>query len=96
MDSIRVSLVGCGGVARKYRGSYRSLAGVSVQVTVDVDAAEAEAAKSETGAARASVNFADALADDVDAAGMLPTNPSCPGFSPSPRILEKSRRCIPC
>jgi predicted dehydrogenase len=64
---MRVSLVGCGGVARKYRGAYRNLAGVSVQVTVDVDAAEAEAAKSETGASRASVNFADALAEDVDA-----------------------------
>ncbi len=38
-----------------------------MQTTVDVDAAEAEAAKSETGAARASVNFDDALADDVDA-----------------------------
>jgi predicted dehydrogenase len=34
---------------------------------VDVDAAEAEAAKADTGAGRASANFVDALAPDVDA-----------------------------
>jgi predicted dehydrogenase len=65
-DRIRVGLVGCGGVARKYRAAYRNLAGVSVQVTVDVDAAEAQAARYDTGADRASVTFGDALCEDVD------------------------------
>jgi predicted dehydrogenase len=64
---IRVALVGCGGVARRYRQAYRALDGVSVSVAIDVDAEQARAAAAETGAAKASQDFADALRPDVDA-----------------------------
>ena len=63
----RVALVGCGGVARRYRQAYRALDGVSVSVTIDVNAKEASEAALETGAARHSQQFDEALAPDVDA-----------------------------
>jgi predicted dehydrogenase len=63
----RIALVGCGGVARRYRQAYRSIEGVTVSVTVDVNASEADAAAQETGAARSSQTLDDALTADVDA-----------------------------
>ncbi len=66
-ENIRVALVGCGGVARKYRSAYRAISGVCVAAAIDVDADEAEAAARETGVGRASCRFEDALAPDVDA-----------------------------
>lgn len=65
--NIRVALVGCGGVARRYRRAYRAMEGVSVSAAIDVNAEEARAAAQETGASRASQDFADALQSDVDA-----------------------------
>lgn len=66
-NDMKVALVGSGGVARRYRKAYRALAGVSVAVCIDVNAEEAEAAVAETGAARASREFEDALAPEIDA-----------------------------
>lgn len=65
--TLRVALIGCGGVARKYRKTYAGLEGVSVLAAVDADEAEAAAAAAETGATRSSTAIKDALASDVDA-----------------------------
>jgi predicted dehydrogenase len=65
--NIRVALVGCGGVARRYRQAYRAIEGVTVSATIDVNEEEARAAADETGAARASQDFDEALRSDVDA-----------------------------
>ena len=66
-SEIRVALVGCGGVVRKYRGVYFGLPGVRVVSTVDMNLSEAEAAAQELEADKASTAFDDALADDIDA-----------------------------
>lgn len=66
-NDITVALVGCGGVARRYRKAYASLAGVRVLTVVDVSAEEAQAAARETGAIRSSNNFEHALAPEIDA-----------------------------
>jgi predicted dehydrogenase len=63
----RVALVGCGGVARRYRQAYRNIEGVSVAVAIDVNLSEAIEAAKETGALRHSQRFDDALTSDVDA-----------------------------
>jgi predicted dehydrogenase len=74
-----VALVGCGGVARRYRGAYRAIDDVSVTVTIDLDAQEAAAAAQETGAAHHSQDFGDALAPDVDAVVLTtPNHLHCP------------------
>jgi len=67
MTRLSVALVGCGGVARRYRRIYARLPQVSVAVVVDTDLEEARAAAAELGAARASAEFADALAEPVQA-----------------------------
>jgi predicted dehydrogenase len=67
MTRLSVALVGCGGVARRYRRVYARLPQVSVAVVVDTDLEEARAAAAELGAARASAEFADALAEPVQA-----------------------------
>lgn len=64
---ISVALVGCGGIAKRYRKLYGGLAGVRTLVAVDVNEAEARQAAQETGAARWSTVLADALAPEVDA-----------------------------
>jgi UDP-N-acetylglucosamine 3-dehydrogenase len=70
----RVALVGCGGVARRYRQAYRAIEGVSVTVTIDVNAKEAADAAADTGAARHSQDFRDALAPGVDAVVLTTPN----------------------
>jgi predicted dehydrogenase len=67
MSTIRVALVGCGGVARKYRKIYVALPGVLVDVTVDVDPKEATDAAEETNARCSSQEFESALSSTVDA-----------------------------
>ena len=64
---VRVALVGCGGVVRKYRRSYLGMEGARVVATVDMNFEEAQAAAHELGAARASVDLSAALEGDVDA-----------------------------
>jgi predicted dehydrogenase len=64
---LRIALAGCGGVVRRYRGTYRSLPGVEVVAAIDVNEQEARQAASDLGAARVSTLFEDALRDDVDA-----------------------------
>lgn len=74
-----MALIGCGGVARNYRKLYAQLPGVRVAVTVDVDETEAQRAAEETGAARASTNFSDALAEGVDVVVIsTPNDLHCP------------------
>ena len=65
--NVRVALVGCGGLARRYRQAYRAIEGVTASATIDVNEEEARAAAAETGAARASQDFAEALRPDVNA-----------------------------
>ncbi len=36
-SSLQVAMVGCGGVARRYRKTYASLPNVKVAVAVDID-----------------------------------------------------------
>ncbi len=67
LNEIKVALVGCGGVVKNYRKAYAELPGVRVTVAIDTDIAEARQAAAETGAAKSSANFADALVDDIDA-----------------------------
>jgi predicted dehydrogenase len=66
-NEIRVALVGCGGVVRRYRKAYLALPGVRVAAAIDADAAEAEAAAREIGAERSSACFDDALKPGIDA-----------------------------
>src|SRR5712691_3347381 len=66
-NEIRVALIGCGGVARRYRKTYARLDGAKVVVAVDIDEAEAQRAAAETGGARISTRLADGLGEDVDA-----------------------------
>lgn len=66
-NKINVALVGCGGVVKNYRKAYAQLPGVGVTVAIDTVEAEARQAALETGAAKTSANFADALTDEVDA-----------------------------
>lgn len=67
-SELRVALVGCGGVVRRYRRAYARLPGVSVVAAIDVNRAEAQTAAAETGGGRASAAFEDALAAEVDVA----------------------------
>src|SRR5579863_5861177 len=67
ITKLRIALVGCGGVARRYRKTYAALPDVEVAVAMDIDEAEARCAAEETGAARVSTSFSEALAGDVDA-----------------------------
>ena len=64
---LRIALAGCGGVVRRYRKTYRSLPGVQIVVTVDVNEQEARDAAAELGAARVSTDFGAVLENDVDA-----------------------------
>jgi predicted dehydrogenase len=66
-NEIRVALVGCGGVVRRYRKVYRALPEVRVVAAIDADAAEAQAAARETGAEQSSACFEDALQPGIDA-----------------------------
>ncbi len=66
-NEIRVALVGCGGVVRNYRKAYAQMPGVRVAVAIDIDEAEARQAAAETGAAKSSADFGDALAGGIDA-----------------------------
>lgn len=66
-NEIKVALVGCGGVARRYRRAYRSIPGVHVIAAIDANLAEAEAAANETGAQLFSASFEDALQAGIDA-----------------------------
>jgi predicted dehydrogenase len=65
--TLRIALAGSGGVVRRYRRTYQNLPGVQVVAAIDANEAEAQQAAAELKAGRASTNFADALADDVDA-----------------------------
>jgi predicted dehydrogenase len=65
-DEFSVALVGCGGVVRLYRKLYGRLPGVRVAVAIDVDEAEARQAAAESGADRASIDFSDALSNEID------------------------------
>lgn len=67
MRELRVALVGCGGVARRYRKTYARLSNVSVAAVVDVNLQEARAAAAELGAECVSGKLEDALAPGVDA-----------------------------
>ena len=64
---VRIALLGCGGVARRYRKSYLNIAGARVVATVDANIEDARAAAAELGAARSSTDITDTLADDIDA-----------------------------
>ena len=64
---IRIALIGCGGVTRKYRRSYLEIPEAQVVTTIDVNVQEAEAAAQELGATRASDKPEDGLESDVDA-----------------------------
>jgi predicted dehydrogenase len=64
---IRVALIGCGGVALKYRRSYLQIAEARVVATVDADFQQAEKAAAELGARRASTDINVAFESDVDA-----------------------------
>lgn len=65
--ALKVALVGCGGVARRYRKTYAGLRDVDVVLTVDINEAEARQAALDTGASRHSTRFEDALAGQIDA-----------------------------
>ena len=67
-DELNVALVGCGGVAERYRRIYAQLRGVKVAVTVDTDEEVARGAAQEVGAGSASTDFSEALAEGVDVA----------------------------
>lgn len=64
---LRIALAGCGGVVRRYRGTYRNIEGVRVVATIDVNEQEARQAAEELEARRVSTDFAAALEPDVDA-----------------------------
>ena len=67
MSLINIALIGCGGVARRYRRAYTQIAGARVAVTIDVDGEEAAAAARETRAPKASTNIEDGLGAGIDA-----------------------------
>jgi UDP-N-acetylglucosamine 3-dehydrogenase len=66
MDKVKVALVGCGGVARNYRGVYGVLPECEVSMVVDIREEEAREAQAEVGAKRISSRFEDALDTDAD------------------------------
>lgn len=63
---IRVALLGCGGVARNYRGVYGAIPDCIVDVVVDVSEEEAKQAQSETGALAYSTSPEDAWESKAD------------------------------
>ena len=65
-EEFRVALVGCGGVARRYRRIYGRLPGVKVVSAIDLNEAEAAQTAAEVGAGRISQNFEDALGREID------------------------------
>jgi len=73
-SSLQVAMVGCGGVARRYRKTYASLPNVKVTVTVDIDEVEASHAARDVGGARPSTRFEDALAAGIDAVVLTTPN----------------------
>lgn len=66
-DQIKIALAGCGGVVKRYRRTYAQLPRVQVVACIDANEDEARLAAAELGAGTASSQFADALADEVDA-----------------------------
>lgn len=66
-DQIRIAMIGCGGVAAKYRRSYLGIPESRVVATVDADLKQAEDAAVELSASRASTDVSAALESDVDA-----------------------------
>lgn len=64
---VRIALIGCGGVASKYRRSYLGIPASNVVAAVDADLKQAEDAATELGASRASTDLSVALEADVDA-----------------------------
>src|SRR4051812_36294431 len=63
---IRVALVGCGGMAKKYRTVYARLPGARWGGAIDPNQQVLDACRAE-GAERCTTAFEDALADDIDA-----------------------------
>ena len=63
---IRVALVGCGGMAKRYRTVYSRLPGVRWATAIDPNQETLDACRAE-GAERCTTEFKDALVDDVDA-----------------------------
>jgi hypothetical protein len=63
----KYALAGCGGVVKRYRRTYAQLPRVQVIACIDANEDEARSAAAELGAGTASSQFADALADEVDA-----------------------------
>ncbi|HWB83873.1 MAG TPA: Gfo/Idh/MocA family oxidoreductase [Bryobacteraceae bacterium] len=66
-DSVRVSIVGSGGMAGYYLSVYRDLDWVDVRSCIDVDLNKAQHAAEMLSAPVATTDFAAALASDVDA-----------------------------
>ncbi len=66
-DEIRIALVGCGGVAIKYRRSYQGIHGARIVAVVDANLQEAMRAGQELNIPRISERLEAALEDDVDA-----------------------------
>lgn len=64
---LRIALLGCGGVAKRYRRTYAGLQHVRVVSAVDVNEAEARQAAEELKSERASGRIEDVFAADVDA-----------------------------
>ncbi|MCI0626763.1 MAG: Gfo/Idh/MocA family oxidoreductase [Acidobacteria bacterium] len=67
MKPLTVALLGCGGIAVRYRKTYARLYGVRVAVTIDVEEKTARQAQEETGAAHWSTRADDAFASGIDA-----------------------------
>src|SRR5689334_6910334 len=63
---LRVALIGCGGMAKRYRRVYTQLDGVQWIAAVDPNP-EVLAACRDEGAVRCSSDLSDALAGDIDA-----------------------------
>lgn len=64
-EPIRIALVGCGGMARKYRKKYTQIPGAELALVVDANEAVARQVGDELGVAW-STDFQDALAANID------------------------------
>jgi predicted dehydrogenase len=62
---LHVALAGAGGMAKNYRKTYTTLAGVEFTVAIDIDPEQLEACRS-MGVKRTSNDFSAALAPDID------------------------------
>lgn len=91
-NTFNIALVGCGGMAARYRHRYTEIPGVRLAAVMDVNEETAKEAAEELGTDNWSTNFEDILTEGIDMVDI-----STPNFLHAPqavRAMEKGKHII--